>query len=288
MSATAEAAEGRTVRAARPRPALVLAGESTPVLTLFGDVWRSRELLAVLARKEFYVRYRRASFGLLWAVGIPLLQAVILAVVLKHFVRFKTGGDYPVFVFSGVLAWSFFSQSLNAASGAIVDNRDISTKIYFPRCLFPAMSVLSGVYGLALTTLLLIGFEAATGVVPGADTLLLVPALILAVLLTLSIGLVLAVLHVYFRDVRFLVQAALMGWFYLTPVFYPLQAVGRIAPWLRANPATGVVELFRAATVGADAGWVGAVGWSVCWTALFLVAATFLYRRFDRVVADLL
>ncbi len=272
----------------RPRPTLVLAGESTPIPTLLANIWRSRELLGVLARKEFYVRYRRASFGLLWAVGIPLVQAVVLAVVLRHFVRFKTNGNYPVFVFSGVIAWSYFSQSLNAASGAIVDNRDISTKIYFPRSLFPAMSVLSGVYGLVLTSLLLIGFEAASGVVPGVDTVLLLPAMALAVLLTLAIGVVLAALHVYFRDVRFLVQAALMGWFYLTPVFYPLQAVGRLSPWLRANPATGVVELFRAATVGADTGWVGAVGWSLGWTAFFLATAAVLYRRFDRVFADLL
>ena len=266
---------------------LILDGESTPVRTLVGDLWRSRDLLGVMARKEFFVRYRRASFGLIWAVGIPLIQALVLAVVLRHFVRFHTVGPYPVFVFSGVLAWNFFTV-ISSATSSIVDNRDISTKIYFPRSVFPAMTVLSGAYGLVLTSVLLLIFEAGFGTVPGVRTIVLLPAIALAILLTAAMGLVLAALQVYFRDVKFLVQAALVGWFYVTPVFYPLSALGRIAPWVRINPMTGVVELFRVATVGADKSWPVTLGWSLAWTVFLLGAATLLYRRFDRVFADLL
>lgn len=274
---------------AQRRPTtLVLDGEVTPIRVLLRDLWRSRELLVVLARKEFFVRYRRASFGMMWAVGIPLVQAVVLAVVLHHFVRFKTAGAYPVFVFSGIVGWNFFSSGISAATGSIVDNREISTKIYFPRAVFPAMAVLSGVYGMALTAVLLIAFESAYGTVPGFRTFLLVPAMALAVVLTVAVGLVLGAVQVYFRDVKFVVQAALLGWFYLTPVFYPLHAVGRLWPWLLANPVTGVVELFRAGSVGADPGWLPSLWWSLGWTALLVVAAAFLYRRFDRVFADLL
>ena len=272
----------------RPPTTLVLEGEVTPVRTLARDLWRSRDLLAVLARKEFFVRYRRTSFGLVWAVGIPLVQALVLAIVLHHFVRFKTSGNYPVFVFSGVLAFNFFSTGISSGTGSIVDNRDISTKIYFPRAVFPAMTVISGLYGLVVTAVLLIVLQAAYGSAPGLATLLLVPAIALAVVLTLATSLVLAALQVYFRDIKFVVQAALLGWFYLTPVFYPLQAVGRIWPWLRINPMTGVVELFRVASVGADPGWLPALWWSLGWSALLIVIAALLYRRFDRVFADLL
>lgn len=272
----------------RTSTVLVLDGEITPFRTLLRDLWRSRELLGVLARKEFFVRYRRASFGLVWAVGIPLVQALVLSIVLRHFVRFKTSGSYPVFVLSGVLAWNFFSTATASATSSIVDNRDISTKIYFPRSVFPAMTVLSGVYGLALTTVLLIIFDAAYGISPGLETLVLVPAIALAVVLTMAISLVLAALHVYSRDVKFLVQAALLAWFYLTPVFYPLHAVGRIGSWLRINPVTGMVELFRVATVGADPGWVIALWWSLGWSVGLTFLAVLLYRRFDRVFADLL
>lgn len=270
------------------RRILVLDGEITPVRTLAENLWRSRDLLGVMARKEFFVRYRRASFGLVWAVGIPLIQALVLAVVLRHFVRFHTNGPYPVFVFSGVLAWNFFSSAVASATGSIVDNRDISTKIYFPRSVFPAMTVLSGAYGLVLTSVLLLVFEAGFGTVPGFRTIVLLPAIALALCLTMAAGLVLAALQVYFRDVKFLVQAALVGWFYVTPVFYPLSAVGRIAPWVRVNPMTGVVELFRVATVGADSSWPITLGWSLAWTVSLMAVATVLYRRFDRVFADLL
>lgn len=269
-------------------PILVLDGESTAVSTLIRDLWKSRDLITVLARKEFFVRYRRASFGLVWAVGLPLMQALVLAVVLHHFVRFKTAGSYPVFVFSGVLAWNFFSNGLSTATVAIVDNSEVSTKIYFPRAVFPAVTVLAGIYGLVLTTGLLIVFSAAYGTVPGFKTFLLVPAIVLALTLTMAAGVVLAALQVYFRDVKFLVQAALMGWFYLTPVFYPLHSVGSIWRWLRINPMTGVVELFRAATVGADAGWIPALWWTLGCSLVLVVLATLLYRRFDRVFSDLL
>lgn len=267
---------------------MILDGEITPVRTLARDLWHARELISVLARKEFFVRYRRASFGLVWAMGIPLLQALVLAIVLRHFVKFKTPGSYPVFVFSGVLAWNFFSTSITAATGSIVDNREISTKIYFPRSVFPTMTVLSGVYGLLLTVILLLIFEAAYGTFPGVKTLLLIPAILLTFTVTMSAALVLAALQVYFRDVKFLLQAALLGWFYLTPVFYPLRAVGRISGWVRVNPVTGIIELFRLATVGADNGWVISLWWSLGWAAALFVAALLLYRRFDRVFADLL
>lgn len=267
---------------------MVLDGEITPVRTLLHDLWQARELIGVLARKEFFVRYRRASFGLVWAMGIPLLQALILAVVLRHFVKFQTPGSYPVFVFSGVLVWNFFSASITAATAAIVDNREISTKIYFPRSVFPTMTVLSGVYGLLLTVVLLVVFEAAYGTFGGIKTLLLIPAVLLTFTVTMTAALVLAALQVYFRDVKFLLQAALLGWFYLTPIFYPLNAVGRISGWLRINPVTGMVELFRLATVGADKGWVVALWWSLGWGVALFVAAGLLYRRFDRVFADLL
>ncbi len=270
------------------REGFSLAGERTPVRTLLRDVWRSWDLLAVLARKEFYVRYRRASFGLLWAVCLPLIQALVLAVVLSHFVRFKTGVNYPLFVFAGVLSFNSFSSSLVAATGSIVDNNPISTKIYFPRSLFPLMSVLSGVYGLVLTVIVLVGFELVVGVTPGLKTLVLIPATLLTVLVSASVALVLAALQVYFRDVRFMLQAALMGWFYLTPVFYPLSAVGRVGPWLRINPSTAFVELFRYATTKPDPGWVTSLWWCFGWVGFLLVVAVLLYRRFDRVFADLL
>ena len=267
---------------------VVLRGESTPASKLVREVWDARPLLGMLARKDFFVRYRRASFGLLWAVALPLFQAAILALVLSRVVKIHTPVNYAVFVFAGMVVWAYFAASLQTASTAIVDGSDLSTKIYFPRAVLPLVPVISTGYGLVLSVVVLLVMAMAVGAPLGTNLLLLPPAVVLAGALTASLALVLAALHVYFRDVRYLVQAALLAWFYVTPVFYPLQLARGLAPWIRANPVTGAVELMRAATVGADPGWLPAVWWSLGWTAALLVVALALHRRYDRVFVDLL
>src|SRR3954451_13382522 len=104
-----------------------------PLSRLLASTWRSGQLISILARKDFYVRYRRATFGLLWAAALPLLQAVALAFVVSRFATFETGSRYWVFVLAGTVAWSTFSAIVGAGSTAIVDGASLSTKIYFPR-----------------------------------------------------------------------------------------------------------------------------------------------------------
>lgn len=265
-----------------------LHGERARLRDLARDVWRSRELLAVLARKEFFVRYRRTSFGALWAVGLPLVQALVLALVLSRFIRFRTEVAYPVFVFSGMCVWSFFSTTVSTAATSIVDGSGLSTKVYFPRALFPLVTVGSGAYGLVLSVGLLLVWALAAGADLWPRVLLLPVALAYVVLFTAALSLLLAALHVYFRDVRYLLQALLLPWFYLTPVFYPLVPAGYARAWIEANPTTGVVELFRAATVGADPGWTRSLWWSLGWCAVILVLAVRVHAHRDRIFADLL
>jgi lipopolysaccharide transport system permease protein len=267
----------------------VLEGEATPLRMLFSEVWESRGLLAMLARKEFFVRYRRASFGLLWAVLLPLFQAAVLAVVFSRVAKIDIGGvNYTVFIFSGMISWTFFSGVVGGGSTAIVDGAAMTTKIYFPRAVLPLMTVAANLYGFAITAVILIGMCVLTGVDLGLNLLLLIPAIIVMTLLTAAFVLVFSALHVYFRDIRFMVQAMLIAWFYVTPIIYPLAKVGTLATFLRVNPMTGVVELFRAATVGADPGWLSSLWWTFGWTASLLVIAAALHRRFNRVFVDLI
>jgi ABC-type polysaccharide/polyol phosphate export permease len=267
----------------------VLTPDAPPARALLGELWRSRALLAVLARKDFHVRYRRASFGLLWAVAIPLFQAVVLALVFTKIVRIRTEADYTVFVYAGVVAWSFFATTLGTASTAIVDGSGLSTKIYFPRAVLPLVSVAANLYGLGVGLGVLVGLALVRGEALGPSVVLLLPATVLLALLAATLSVLLAAVHVYFRDVRYLVQAALLAWFYMTPVVYPLSLSKRYAPWLAANPVTGPVELLRGATVGADERWLGvAVAWTVAWVVVLAAVGLVVHRRVDRVVADLL
>jgi ABC-type polysaccharide/polyol phosphate export permease len=278
---------GRDRRAASAK-GFSLSGPSTPLPELLRGIWDSRALLTILSRKEFFVRYRRASFGVIWAVVLPLLQAIVLAVVVSRFVRFETGGNFTLFVFAGTLAWSFFSQTVTGGTTSIVDNADMSAKIYFPRAVFPLVVVGAGLYGLAISGVILLGFAIGAGEFDPLRTLLIVPAVVVLVLLSSAAALLLAALQVYFRDMKYVIAAALLPWFYLTPIFYPLDRIGRLHTLVEANPVTGAVELLRAATVGADPGWYVSLWWTGGWTAVLFLLGALVHRRHDRIMSDLL
>lgn len=262
---------------------------STPPGALLAEVWASRPLIAVLARKDFFVRYRRASFGLLWAVGLPLVQAIVLAVVFSRVVRIDTPIRYVTFVFAGMVGWTFVSTTISQASTAIVDGASMSNRIYFPRAVLPLVGVAANMYGLVITLVLLVGMAAVFGGRLGVGLLWLGPAVVMAVAFTASLSLLAAGLHVYFRDIRYIVQAVLTVWFYVTPVVYPLgltHGLLRLAEQL--NPATGVVELFRLSVGAGDPGWGVTMLISAAWILGLSALALYVHCRYNRVFADLL
>lgn len=267
-----------------------LDGSSTGVWQLLANVWASRDLLVTLARKDFFVRYRRTAFGMLWAVGLPLVQAAVLAVVFTRIVRIETGGNYGIYVFSGMLPWNFLSGTVTTGSTSIVDGSALATKIYFPRALLPLVILGANLYGFLPGIVILLLGAATIGEGLGADVILLVPATVLMVLFVAAITLLFAGLHVYFRDLRFVVQATILAWFYGTPVIYPLdEAVGTLRTILLINPATGMVTLFRAAV--SDTGTSGlapALVSTVAWTVGLAILALILHGRRDRNFVDLL
>ncbi len=266
----------------------VLTGEAGSLRLLLSDARRSSELIRTLARKDFFVLYRRASFGVLWAVAVPCFQAAVISAILSQFIRFDEVSPYPVYVFAGLVAWTFFAAVLNTGTMSIVAGGDLSAKIYFPRAVFPLVSVGAACYTLLPSVAVLVLATMAFGVPIGPRLLLLVPAMALLVALALAFSLVLSALYVYFRDVRFAVQASLFAWFYATPIIYPIGRTGFAEPFIQANPMTGVAELFHAATAGAGSGLAIPLAWTLAWTVVLLGCGLFLHRRFDRVFGDLL
>lgn len=249
---------------------------------------RHRDVLMVLARKEFQTRYKRASLGVAWAVAVPLLQAAVLAVVFSRVVKAGGGQGYPIYVMSGIVAYTYFGTVLSAAVVSIVEGSGLTDKVWFPRILLVLVPALASLVGLAVTTVVLVACMPAFGVAFSPRLLLLAPALGLLIAFTVSLSLVLSALHVYFRDVRFLVQAALMVWMYLTPIIYRIGLLHRLQPVVEANPLTGVVTLFHMATVGSDGPWVVPVVVSVATTVVLLAVGYEVQRRHDRLFVDLL
>lgn len=293
--------DGRPLPAAAPQAAgFSISSRPEGPATLLRRLWQSQELIAVLARREFYVRFKRAILGVVWAIAVPALQAAVMIVVFSRIVPISTGKPYITFVFAGTAVWSFFAAALGNASTAIVDGVSLASKIYFPRAVLPLVSVGASIYGLAVGLAILGVVDAVDTGHIGVEILLLLPGAGLLVVLAAGLGLVTSALHVYLRDVRFLVQAALLVWIYITPIFYPLTrpdaasgilvstVQGPLRAVVLANPLTGIVELFRAATIGADSDIGLALVASIGWAAAALVLGVLVQSRFDRRFADLL
>ena len=251
-------------------------------------MWHFRHLLAMLSRAQFHVRYKRAWFGVAWAVGLPVVQAAVLTIVFEKLVRVDAGVHFGAYVLSGVLAWSYFSQTASPGSTAIVEGSSLTDKVWFPRAILPATAVFANVPGFTVSMAFLVVALPILGVGLGVRLLLLPVACAFLIVFTLVLVEVLSALHVYFRDVRFLVQAALVVWFYVTPIAYPKSLLKGLAVWIDLNPLTGIVALFHLATVGREANWQRPVLIALAWTAALFVAGVEAHRRRDRLFVDLL
>jgi ABC-type polysaccharide/polyol phosphate export permease len=279
MAETLVGRDGRVV------PVLQLGPEPVSRQAWLADLWGHAEVLGVLAKKDFQTRYKRASFGLIWAVVVPFLQAVVMAVVFTRVVRVGSGRHFAIYVMAGIIAYSYFGTVLSLGSTAIVEGASLTDKVWFPRVLLVIVPALSNLVGLAVTLVVLIAAMPVLGVSINARVLTLLPACVLLIAFATSLAMVLSALHVYFRDVRFIVQAALMLWMYVTPILYPKHLLGGLSGLADANPLTGVVALFHMATVG-EADWARPVLITVAVTLVLIVAGFETQRRYDRLFVD--
>jgi ABC-type polysaccharide/polyol phosphate export permease len=254
----------------------------------FSELWAHREVFAMLARKDFQTRYKRAALGVLWAVAVPLLQGLVLAVVFSRVLRLGSTEGFGAYVFSGVLAFSYFNTTLGQSVTSIVDGSGMTDKVWFPRVLLVLVPAVSNFVSLLVSIAVFLVTLPVLGATPGPRLVLLVPAIVLLVAFTIGLSLVTSALHVYFRDVKFMLQAALLLWLYATPIIYPKELLGRLASWVDLNPLTGIVTIFHKASVGGDEQWVRPVSVSVVVTVVLLVAGLEAQRRRDRLFVDLL
>jgi homopolymeric O-antigen transport system permease protein len=286
---TAPVAE--TVRApveAPAEPVLELEPGAASRREWIGSMWDHRGVIRVLARKDFQARYKRASLGVLWAVVAPLLQAAVMIFVFSHFVHVARGVPYAAFVLSGILAWAYFALVLPQATTAIVDGTSLTDKLWFPRGVLPLTPCVSNLVGLGISMVILLIGAPIVGADPSLHLLILIPACLLLVTFTIALTMVLSALHVYFRDVKFIVGASIMVWFYATPIMYPKWKVGSLGPWLDLNPMTGIISLFHLAVIGHDGFWERSVIISIVATIALLIAGLEVHRRHDRLFVDLL
>jgi lipopolysaccharide transport system permease protein len=253
------------------------------------ELWAYRELLFFFVWRDVKVRYKQTVLGAAWAVVQPVAAMLLFSVIFGRLVGVPSDGvPYPLFAFAGLVPWTFFATALGGAVAGIVSNANLVRKIYFPKLLLPAASVLSGLVDLALALAVLGALMLYFGVVPGWQVLVLPAMLLLAVATALGAGLVLAALNVRFRDVQFTMPFLTQMWFFATPVAYPASVVPE--PWrtmMAINPMVGVIEGTRWALLGTTAAPVATLTVSSIVALGLVLSGTMLFRQAEGTLADL-
>lgn len=253
------------------------------------DLWTYRELLYFLTLRDIKVRYKQTAIGVAWAILQPVLTTAIFTVIFSQFARFESLQiPYPLFALSGLLVWLFVNTAITTASGSLVGNTNLVTKIYFPRLIVPIAATLSGLIDLALGFILLVGLMIYYGVSISWQITLAPLFVVQAILIALSFGMLFAALNVRFRDVKFALPFALQIWMFVSPVFYPsdiLSEKWRVALWF--NPLAGILEGFRAALFGGALDLFG-VGVSVAATFVLMILSLVVFKRMEDDFADLI
>jgi lipopolysaccharide transport system permease protein len=271
---------------------------ATPVLRLdsrperlrewLGGLWRSRAVLLALAGKDFRVRYKRASLGVVWAVAMPLFQAAVMAFIFSRVGRFGAGAgySYAAYVLAGMTAWFYASMSISSGTTSIVDASSLTDKVWFPRAVLALVPATANMITLAISTAIVVAALPILGEPLTPRLLLLLPATLLLVAFTAALGLALSGLYVYFRDTKFMVQAVMLVWFYVTPIVYPPSVLGSAGRWIDLNPLAGITGLFQQAAVDAPVPSGRAIAVSVVTTIVLLLVAVPAHRRHDRLFVD--
>lgn len=236
------------------RPTVRVVSARTSVLDHLVDIWTYRELLVGLVRKELAVKYKNSVVGIGWSMVNPALTLAVYYVVFQ--IVLKNGVPaFAIFLLSGLLVWNLFSACLPAATGSIVGNSAIVKKVSFPREILALASVGAALEFFFFQLIVLVAALVLFRYQPAWGYLALLP-LALVALLTFSaaIGVLLAALNVYFRDIQHLLEVALMAWFWGTPIVYGYRLVAdRLGRWswvFRLNPMTPIVLTFQRAIYG--------------------------------------
>jgi lipopolysaccharide transport system permease protein len=261
------------------------------------DLWVYRELIYFMTWRDLKVRYKQTVLGATWVILQPLMQTVIFTLLFHQAAGFTAdnGAPYPIFSFAALLPWNMFAHALSTASLSLVSNRNMLTKVYFPRLIIPLSPILASLVDFLIAFVMLIGmmlyyhFNPSAGFTIHLTTAILTLPLflLLALVTTLGVSLWLSALNVIYRDVGQVIPFLMQIWFFITPIVYSSRAV--TARWqvvYALNPMVGVVNGFRWALIGTHSAPGSMLIASVSVALLILVSGLFYFRNMERTFAD--
>jgi homopolymeric O-antigen transport system permease protein len=217
------------------------------------ELWRYRELLYFFVWRDIKVRYKQTVLGALWAVVQPLSTTVLFTIIFGRFggMARQVTGPYALFVFVGLLPWTFFANAVSQAGNSLLGSSHLISKVYFPRLFIPIAAIASGLVDFAISFLMLLVLMAAYGVAPSPAIATLPLFLAGTVISATGAGLLFAALIVVYRDFRYVISFVMQLWLFGTPVLYTLDIIPDKWKGLYSiNPMVGMISGFRTAVLG--------------------------------------
>ena len=255
------------------------------------DLWRYRELFFFLAWRDILVRYKQTAIGIAWSVIRPLLTMVAFTIIFGRLAKLPSEGvPYPIMVFAAMLPWQFFANSLSEASNSLIENEKMLTKVYFPRLVVPASSVIVGLLDFLISFVILALLMFWYGFMPGWRMFSIPLFLVLAFTASFGFGLWLAALNVKYRDFRYVVPFIVQFGLYISPVGFTSSIVPDKWRLLYSlNPMVGVIDGFRWAILRGNTPlyWPGFLLSSAI-TGVILISGFRYFRKTEKVLADII
>ena len=248
----------------------------------FQQMNRYKPLLEELIIRDLKIKYRRSFLGYLWSLLNPLLTMMVMSMVFSYMFRFDIP-NFPVYLICGQTLWSFFSESTNTAMNSVMANGALIKKVYIPKYIFPISRVFSSFVTMSFSLVAIVIVMIATGI-------RITPALLLApiplgmlLIFCMGVGMVLSALAVYFRDIVHLYSVLTLAWMYMTPIFYPIEALPtEVATIVELNPLYHYITFFRSLVLHGALPTLDV--WCNCFVACVVVffAGLWVFRKLQR------
>jgi lipopolysaccharide transport system permease protein len=271
-------------------PSVVIERNRASVASELRALWEFRELLYFIVWRDVKTRYKQTALGVGWALLQPLLTAAIFTVVFAYFARMPSEGvPYPLFAFTALLPWSYFSQALARGSMGLVSSANLISKVYFPRMILPLAGATTPLVDLTLTFGVLVAMLAWYQVTPTIALLALPAFVAMAILAGIGVSLWLSALNVKYRDVAHLVPFLVQIWMYASPVVYPASVVPeRWRVLYGLNPIVTVVEGFRWSLLGTPPPDAMLAATGLAAILVTLVSGFWYFKSTERTFADVI
>lgn len=258
------------------------------------DVWRYRDLLGLLVRRDFVAFYKQTILGPLWFFIQPLFTTITFVFIFGNLAGLSTDGlPQPLFYMTGVVAWSYFSDCITKTSTVFRDNANIFGKVYFPRLIMPLSITISNLVKLGVQFVMLlciyVYFILVKGFIPDTNiSILLVPVYIMLMAgLGLGVGMIISAMTTKYRDLSFLVTFGVQLLMYATPVIYPLASAPENYKWLiKLNPMSSIIEGMRYALLGKGDFTLSGLIYSSIITLFMLVIGTIIFNKVEKSFVD--